>query len=86
MHSLCMQIASLSNIAGKTKWLINHGFPFFPVFKTSVQEQGIQEKILRKLYVCTYVPETWFSMCSLAERICLGQIEPAVKFQALCGH
>lgn len=56
MHSLYMQIASLSNIAGKTKWLINHGFYIF----SSVQNicpgtRVLKEKMPRKLYVyvCT---------------------------------
>lgn len=56
MHSLYMQIASLSNIAGKTKWLINHGFYIF----SSVQNicpgtRVLKKKMPRKLYVyvCT---------------------------------
>lgn len=56
MHSLYMQIASLSNIAGKTKWLINHGFYiFFQCSKHLSWNKGFKEKMPRKLYVyvCT---------------------------------
>lgn len=76
MHSLYMQIASLSNIAGKTKWLINHGFYIF----SSVQNICPGTRVLKKKCpgncMCTYVPDTWSPMCSLDVRICLGQIEP----------
>lgn len=44
MHSLYMQIASLSNIAGKTKWLINHGFYIF----SSVQNICPGTRVLKK--------------------------------------
>lgn len=44
MHSLYMQIASLSNIAGKTKWLINHGFSIF----SSVQNICPGTRVLKK--------------------------------------
>lgn len=76
MHSLYMQIASLSNIAGKTKWLINHGFYIF----SSVQNICPGTRVLKKKCpgncMCTYVPDTWSPLCSLDVRICLGQIEP----------
>lgn len=76
MHSLYMQIASLSNIAGKTKWLINHGFYIF----SSVQNICPGTRVLKKKCpgncMCTYVPDTWSPTCSLDVRICLGQIEP----------
>lgn len=86
MHSLYMQIASLSNIAGKTKWLINHGFYIF----SSVQNICPGTRVLKKKCpgncMCTYVPDTWSPMCSLDVRICLGQIEPCSEIQTLRGH
>lgn len=70
MHSLCMQIASLSNIAGKTRWLINHGFPFFQCSKHLSRNKGFKKKFLGNcMCVCT-------RDMALAVKICLGQIEP----------
>lgn len=83
MHSLYMQIASLSNIAGKTKWLINHGFSSVQNIcpGTRVLKKNAQETVCVRMYPIHGPPcvlSTWGFVWVKSNL--------AVKFQTLRAH